>query len=60
MRKEHDMSRNRKRSALGEVFSLMGDAIAAAAAVRAHRQPDAQTLRRLGIDPEQFGAIGRH
>lgn len=48
-----------KRSAFGEIFSIMGDAIAAAAAVRAHRKPDAQTLRRLGIDPEQFGSIGR-
>ena len=54
------MSRNSKRNAFGEFFSLMGDAIAAAAAVRAHRRPDPHTLRRLGIDPEQFGTIGRN
>jgi hypothetical protein len=52
------MSRNVKRGRLGEVFSIMGDVIAAAAAVRTYRQPDAQTLRRLGIDPDQFGRIG--
>lgn len=52
------MPRNMKRGRLGEVFSIMGDVIAAAAAVRTHRQPDARTLRRLGIDPEQFGRIG--
>ncbi|TWG92395.1 hypothetical protein L598_000500000610 [Mesorhizobium sp. J18] len=54
------MPRIMKRSTLGMVFSLMGDAIAAAAAVRAHRQPDAQTLRRLGIDPEQFPKISSY
>jgi hypothetical protein len=54
------MSRNVRRSRLGEVFSLMGDAIAAASAVRMNRQPEEQTLRRLGIDPEQFGRIGRN
>jgi hypothetical protein len=53
------MPRNARPSRLGEIFSLMGDAIAAAAAVRMHRQPDAHTLRRLGIDPEQFARIGR-
>lgn len=52
------MSRNAKRGRLVEVFSIMGDVIAAAAAVRIHRRPDARTLRRLGIDPEQFGRIG--
>ena len=52
------MSRNAKRGRLVEVFSIMGDVIAAAAAVRVHRRPDARTLRRLGIDPEQFGRIG--
>jgi hypothetical protein len=54
------MSRNKKRTGFGEVFSLIGDAVAAAAAVRTHRQPDAQTLRRLGIDPDQFNQIGRY
>ena len=56
--KGQTMSRNVRRGRLGEVFSIMGDVIAAAAAVRTYRQPDAQTLRRLGIDPEQFGRIG--
>lgn len=53
------MSRNTRRTGFGEVLALIGDAVAAAAAVRAHRQPDALTLRRLGIDPEQFDRIGR-
>jgi hypothetical protein len=53
------MSRDPRRNRLGQVFSLMGDAIAAAAAVRMNRQPEAHTLLRLGIDPEQFGRIRR-
>lgn len=49
----------RKHSALVEIFSIVGDALATAAAVRNHRQPDPNRLRNLGIDPEQFRQIHR-
>lgn len=52
------MSRIAQSRGLGSVFTLMSDAIAVAAAVRAGRQPAAYKLRRLGIDPEQFRQIG--
>ena len=56
--KEHHMPKNKRRAGFGEVFSLIGEAIAVAAAV--HRQPDAETLRRPGIDPGRFHQIGRY
>lgn len=34
-------------------------AISASAAVESGKQPDARTLRRLGIDPERFRQIRR-
>jgi hypothetical protein len=40
-----------------EIFSIIGDAIAAASAVEAGRQPKARTLRGLGIDPKAFREI---
>jgi hypothetical protein len=40
-----------------EILSIIGDAIAAASAVEAGRQPKARNLRGLGIDPEQFRDI---
>ena len=40
-----------------EILSIIGDAIAAASAVEAGRQPKARTLRGLGIDPKQFRDI---
>jgi hypothetical protein len=49
------MSTNRTR--IGEILSVIGDAIATAAAVRNGRQPKARNLRGLGIDPEQFRKI---
>jgi len=54
------MARNTRNRSLGQVFSIIGDVITTAAAVRAHRQPEARALRRLGIDPEQFAGIGRY
>ena len=48
-----------KRSTFGEIFAVIGDAFAVAAAVRQGRQPAAHHLRTLGIDPEQFGRIGQ-
>ncbi len=53
------MTARTKISFLGEVLSVMGDAIAAAAAVRQHRTPRAENLVKLGIDPEQFREIRR-
>lgn len=40
-------------------IDIFGSAVAAASASEAGRQPRARDLRRLGIDPEQFGRIGR-
>lgn len=54
------MSNNTRRSALSEILQIMGDALAAAAAVRQGRQPAAHNLRGFGIDPEQFRQIGRY
>jgi hypothetical protein len=49
----------RKHTSFSEVLTIIGDALAAAASVRAGRQPEARHLRGLGIDPEQFRKIGR-
>jgi hypothetical protein len=46
-------------SRLGELFMLLGNAIAAASAVSHGRQPHAGNLRRLGIDVEEFRRINR-
>lgn len=54
------MSNRQRRSTVVEIMSIMGDALAVAAAVRQGRQPRAQNLRGLGIDPEQFRQIGRY
>lgn len=54
------MSNNTRRSALSEILQIMGDALAAAAAVRQDRQPNARDLRGLGTDPDQFRQIGRY
>lgn len=40
-------------------FRALGSAVAASAAVERGAQPKARDLRTLGIDPEQFGRIGR-
>ena len=46
-----------RRTTISEVFSLIGSAIATAAAVESARQPRARDLKALGIDPEQFRQI---
>jgi hypothetical protein len=58
-KQEKIMSDHRRRSAVVEIMAAVGDALAVAAAVRQGRQPSAQNLRGLGIDPEQFRQIGR-
>jgi hypothetical protein len=45
------------RSTLMSAVSILGSAIAAAAAVESGRQPRARDLRGLGIDPKQFREI---
>jgi hypothetical protein len=52
---QDSMSTNRTR--LGEIFTIIGDALATAAAVSNGHQPKARNLRGLGIDPEQFRKI---
>ncbi|PWJ80964.1 hypothetical protein C7441_11185 [Pseudaminobacter salicylatoxidans] len=57
--KEIIMSTRQHHSRLGELFMLLGNAIAAASAVSHGRQPYAGNLHRLGIDPEEFRRINR-
>ena len=45
------------RTRIGDILTLIGDAIATAAAVGEGRQPKARNLRGLGIDPKQFREI---
>jgi hypothetical protein len=51
------MSHRQQRAGLGEFFSVLGSAIAAASAVDSGRRPAARDLRALGIDPERFRQI---
>jgi len=44
---------------MGGFLGTLTDAISVSNAVRERRQPNAHSLRRLGIDPEQFNRIGR-
>lgn len=44
-------------NSVGRVFVVIGAANRAAGAVRAHRQPDAQTLNTLGIAPDVFRGV---
>jgi hypothetical protein len=53
------MSNRNLAARIGGLFSTFGSAVAAASAVDNGRQPKARDLRALGIDPEQFGRIGR-
>ncbi len=53
------MSTRQRHSKLGELFMLLGNAIAAASAVSHGRQPYAGNLHRLGIDAEEFRRINR-
>ncbi len=53
------MSSNRRFGSMREFLTMFGDTVAVTSAVRAHTRPDAASLRRLGIDPEQFAKIGR-
>ena len=42
-----------------EFLDIVGSAFAVSAAVRERRQADDADIRRLGLNPEQFRAIGR-
>ncbi len=44
---------------IGNAMRAIGSAVAAARAVEGGLTPEARHLRRLGIDPKQFGEIGR-
>jgi hypothetical protein len=54
------MSTQTRHSIVSEILTLIGDAVATAAAVEQGRQPHARNLRGLGIDPAQFRKIGRY
>jgi len=42
---------------ISQIVSIIGDAIATAAAVSEGHRPKAHNLRALGIDPKQFRKI---
>lgn len=46
-------------SAIGDLFTTFGAAVAASRAVEAGRKPRASDLRMLGMDPAVFNRIGR-
>jgi hypothetical protein len=46
-------------SAIGELFTTFGSAVAASRAGEAGRKPRADDLRKLGMDPAVFNRIGR-
>ncbi|MBZ9809330.1 hypothetical protein LB542_03845 [Mesorhizobium sp. BR1-1-9] len=46
-------------SAIGDLFTTFGSAVAASRAVEAGRKPRAHDLRRLGMDPTAFDKISR-
>jgi hypothetical protein len=58
-RKDKIMSNRRLFSALGDLFTAFGSAVAASRAVEAGRKPRADDLRKLGMDPAIFNRIGR-
>ena len=53
------MSNRRLFSALGDLFTTFGSAVAASRAVEAGRKPRSDGLRTLGMDPAIFNRIGR-
>ncbi|ESW85661.1 hypothetical protein NKL07_12325 [Mesorhizobium sp. C280B] len=46
-------------SAIGDVFSVFGSAVAASRAVESGRKPRARDLRNLGMEPAAFDKIRR-
>lgn len=53
------MSSRKLFSAIGDIFTTFGSAVAASRAVEAGRKPRADDLRKLGMDPAAFDKIGR-
>jgi hypothetical protein len=56
-KKVKTMTRYKPFNRIGAFLDVMGSAIAAANAVERHVTPEARHLRKLGIDPKQFGQI---
>lgn len=51
------MNRPGLKRGFGELFSIMGSAIAVSSATRSRQAPRDADLERLGIDPTQFRSI---
>ncbi|MET3660552.1 hypothetical protein [Aquamicrobium ahrensii] len=51
------MTRYKPFNRIGAFLDMMGSAVAAANAVERGVTPEARHLRKLGIDPKQFGKI---
>ena len=51
------ISRIIRETGIGEFFNRVGSAISTAAALETGRQPNADDLRRLGIDSMQFNNV---
>ena len=58
-RKDTTMTNRKILSAIGDLFTTFGSAVAASRSVEAGRRPRADDLRKLGMDPAVFNRIGR-
>jgi hypothetical protein len=54
------MSNRTRHSFVGEILTVIGNALASASAVQQGRRPKADNLRGLGIDPAEFRKISRY
>ena len=53
------MNSRRVFSAIGDIFTAFGSAVAVSRAVESGRKRRANDLRKLGIEPNVFDRIGR-
>ena len=59
-RERFDIMGSRKLfSAIGDIFTTFGSAVAVSRAVESGRKPRANDLRKLGMDPAAFDKIRR-
>jgi hypothetical protein len=59
VREDKTMNTRSAFTRIGHAVRAFGSAVAAAQAVERGLTPEARHLRALGIDPKQFGEIGR-
>jgi hypothetical protein len=59
LQKDTTMNTRSAFNRIGNAMRAFGSAVAASRAIESGLTPEARHLRRLGIDPKQFGEIGR-